>query len=61
MATPHATGVAALLMSAKPQAPVTEVIEAMKKTARHPLGVDVRPDNRWGYGMIQPLEALHAL
>jgi hypothetical protein len=48
-------------MSAKPQAPVTEVIEAMKKTARHPLGVDVRPDNRWGYGMIQPLEALHAL
>ncbi|HEU4710318.1 MAG TPA: S8 family serine peptidase [Pyrinomonadaceae bacterium] len=61
MATPHAAGVAALLMSAKPHAPVTEVIEAMKKTAKHPFGVDARPDNRWGYGMIQPLEAFHAL
>jgi subtilisin family serine protease len=61
MATPHAAGVAALLMSAKPQAPVTDIIEALKKTAKHPLGVDARPDNRWGYGMIQPLEALNAL
>lgn len=61
MATPHAAGVAALLMSAKPQAPVTEIIEALKQTAKHPLGVDARPDNRWGYGMIRPLEALHAL
>ena len=61
MATPHVSGVAALLMSAKPQAPVTEIIEALKKTAKHPLGVDARPDNRWGYGMIQPLEALGAL
>ena len=61
MATPHAAGVAALLMSAKPQAPVTDIIEAIKKTAKHPLGVDSRPDNRWGYGMIQPLEALNAL
>jgi subtilisin family serine protease len=61
MATPHVSGVAALLMSAKPQAPVTEIIEALKKTAKHPLGVDARPDNRWGYGMIQPLEALSAL
>jgi subtilisin family serine protease len=61
MATPHVAGIAALLMSAKPQAPVTEVMEAMKKTAKHPLGVEARPDNRWGYGMIQPLEALHAL
>lgn len=61
MATPHAAGVAALLMSAKPQAPVTEIIEALKQTAKHPLGVDARPDNRWGYGMIRPLEAFHAL
>ena len=61
MATPHVAGVAALLMAAKPQAPVTEVIEALKKTAKHPLGVEARPDNRWGYGMIQPLEALSAL
>lgn len=61
MATPHAAGVAALLMSAKPQAPVSDIIEVLKKTAKHPLGVEARPDNRWGYGMIQPLEALNAL
>ena len=60
-ASRDAAGVAALLMSAKPQAPVTAVIEVLKKTAKHPLGVDARPDNRWGYGMIQPLEAFHAL
>lgn len=61
MATPHAAGVAALLMSAKPQAPVTDVIEALKQTAKHPAGVDARPDNRWGYGMIRPLDALNVL
>lgn len=61
MATPHAAGVAALLMSAKPQAPVTDVIEALKQTAKHPSGVDARPDNRWGYGMIRPLDALNVL
>lgn len=61
MATPHVAGVAALLMSAKPQAPVTDLIEVMKQTAKHPVGVDARPDNRWGYGMIQPLTALQAL
>jgi subtilisin family serine protease len=61
MATPHASGVAALLMSAKPQASISDIIEALKQTAKHPLGVDARPDNRWGYGMIQPIEALSAL
>lgn len=61
MATPHASGVAALLMAAKPQAPVSEIVEALKQTAKHPFGVDARPDNRWGYGMIQPLEALSVL
>ena len=61
MATPHAAGVAALLMAARPQAPVTQIIETLKQTAKHPVGVDVRPDNRWGYGMIRPLDALNAL
>lgn len=61
MATPHVAGVAALLMAAKPNAPVTEIIQVLKETAKHPDGTDLRPDNRWGYGMIRPGEALKAL
>ena len=61
MATPHVAGVAALLMSAKPRVEVSNIIEALKTTAKHPGGKAKRPDNRWGYGMIQPKEALAAL
>ena len=61
MATPHVAGVAALLMAARPDAPVTDIINALKETAKHPDGKDRRPDNRWGYGLIQPVEALKAL
>jgi subtilisin family serine protease len=61
MATPHVAGAAALLMAAQPQAGVLEIINALKETAKHPSGPGGRPDNRWGFGMIQPLEALKAL
>lgn len=61
MATPHVAGTAALLMAAKPASPVTEIISILKKTAWHPAGKNKRPDNRWGYGLIQPLKALKAL
>ena len=61
MATPHVAGVAALLMSAKPTAPVADIVEAIKQTAKHPVGGDQRPDNRWGFGLIDPLAALNAL
>ena len=61
MATPHVAGVAALLTAAKPDAPVTDIIKVMKETAKHPGGAKSRPDNRWGYGLIQPIEALKAL
>jgi subtilisin family serine protease len=59
MATPHVAGVATLLMAAKPDAPVTDRIKVLKETAKHPTGN--RPDNRWGYGAIRPVEALKAL
>lgn len=61
MATPHVAGVAALLMAAKPSASVKEVMAVMRDTAKHPGGETKRPDNRWGFGMVQPKEALAAL
>lgn len=61
MATPHVAGVAALLMATQPNAPAATIIEALRDTAKHPYGQNRRPDNRWGYGLIQPVEALRAL
>jgi subtilisin family serine protease len=61
MATPHVTGAAALLMAAKPDAPVADIIRALKETSKHPAGDGLRPDNRWGHGLIQPLRALQSL
>jgi hypothetical protein len=48
-------------MAAMPNAPITDIIDVLKETARHPSGDEYRPDNRWGFGMVQPVEALKAL
>jgi subtilisin family serine protease len=61
MATPHAAGVAALLMSARPNARVTDIMGAMRDTAHHPGGLQARPDNRYGWGILRPTDALAAL
>lgn len=61
MATPHIAGGAALLMTAQPAAPVAEIIRALKETASHPGGTSLRPDNRWGFGLVRPAEALASL
>ena len=58
MAAPHISGVAALLMAANPEASATDVLKALRESALHPNGSERRPDNRWGYGLIQPAEAL---
>jgi len=61
MATPHVAGVAALLMAAHPDTPVKDIISVLKEAAKHPEGEEHRPDNRWGYGIIRPIEAHRAL
>jgi serine protease AprX len=61
MAAPHVAGVAALLMAAHPNAPASAICQVLKETASHPDGSDLRPDNRWGHGIIQPEAALAAL
>jgi serine protease AprX len=33
----------------------------LKETVRHPGGSELRPDNRWGWGVIRPADALKAL
>ena len=40
---------------------LSAVMQALKETAKHPGGPDLRPDNRWGYGVIRPVEALNLL
>lgn len=40
---------------------VSDIISVLKETAQHPEGAMRRPDNRWGYGLIQPAEALKVL
>ena len=61
MATPHVAGVAAVLMAARPEAQVADIVKALKDNAKHPAGKNQLPDNRWGYGLIQPTKALKAL
>jgi subtilisin family serine protease len=61
MATPHVAGAAALLMAAKPEAPLADIVSVLKDTAGHPQGTKRRPDNRWGFGFVRPVEALKAL
>lgn len=61
MAAPHVSGIVAILMAACPQKSVTEIFDALRQTASHPGGSERRPDNRWGYGQINPVKALGKL
>ena len=59
MATPHVTGVAALLWSAHPEATNQQIRDAMASTAQD-LGTAGR-DNSFGFGLVQAKAALDAL
>lgn len=59
MATPHVSGVAALLLSFQPTASVTEIQQAMINSARD-LGSTGRDDS-YGYGLVQALDAAEFL
>eukprot|EP00542_Grammatophora_oceanica_P016955 CAMPEP_0194042024 /NCGR_PEP_ID=MMETSP0009_2-20130614/13823_1 /TAXON_ID=210454 /ORGANISM="Grammatophora oceanica, Strain CCMP 410" /LENGTH=88 /DNA_ID=CAMNT_0038685709 /DNA_START=9 /DNA_END=271 /DNA_ORIENTATION=+ len=59
MATPHVAGVAALLMSAKPNADVADIEKAMTRKAED-KGAAGR-DNSYGHGIVQALDALNCL
>ena len=59
MATPHVSGVAALLWSAKPHWTNVQIREAMDATALD-LGEPGR-DIAYGYGLVQAYDALQYL
>jgi subtilisin family serine protease len=59
MAAPHVAGVAALLWSAKPDATVDEITEAIQETAED-LGKDGK-DRFYGHGFVLALDALEYL
>jgi serine protease len=59
MATPHVSGVAAMLFGLSPQASSGQVRRALENTARD-LGVLGR-DNEYGYGLVQAANALAAI
>jgi serine protease len=59
MATPHVSGVAALLFARNPAASASQVRQAMESTA-----LDLGPagrDNEYGYGLVQAANALAAI
>jgi len=59
MATPHVSGVAALLLSKKPDATPTQLKDAMTGTAENP-NTSGR-DDKFGHGIVNALNAITAL
>jgi serine protease len=59
MAAPHISGVIALMMSYKPNATPTEILEALKETAENPETSD-RNDG-YGHGIVNSVTAIERL
>jgi subtilisin family serine protease len=61
MAAPHVAGVVALLIQAKPNAPLPALLDAIYSTAKHPSASQGGFDSHYGRGVIDPLGALERL
>lgn len=59
MATPHVSGIMAVLMASKPETEVSELFDVLRESANHQR--KHRPDNRWGHGLVDPCAALTLL
>ena len=55
MATPHVTGVIALMRSVKPSLTVAEIRDALERTSRRGAG---KPNNAFGHGLVDALGAV---
>ncbi len=58
---PLTAGVAALVLNAHPEATAMQVINAIKSTARQAPSQSTRPDNFYGWGIIDAAAAIDAL
>jgi subtilisin family serine protease len=58
MATPHVTGVAALVWQSNPSLTGAQVRERLRRTANLPTDGSVTPNTTWGYGKLDALRAV---
>lgn len=58
MATPHATGVAALVWQSNPTLTGVQMRERLRKTADLPTDGSTPPNTTWGYGKLNALSAV---
>ncbi|MCR4309055.1 MAG: S8 family serine peptidase [Deltaproteobacteria bacterium] len=58
MATPHVTGVAALVWQSNPSLTGAQVRERLRRTANPPTDGSTPPNTTWGYGKLNALRAV---
>lgn len=58
MATPHVTGIAALIWQSNPALTGAQMRERIRRTANAPTDGSTTPNNTWGYGKVNALAAV---
>lgn len=61
MASPHVTGVVALLLQAYPSLSYTDIMSYLQNTARADSFVGTAPNSDWGYGKVDAAAAVTAV